>query len=68
MIDDKQGCTIIDAKVYTEDFKKACKAGRAAMYEMDLGWESSMLVFEIYGVAGAARQHEPPQKQLWMQS
>ena len=55
MIDDKQGCKIIDAKVYTEDFKKACKAGRAAIYEMDLGWESNMLVFEIYGVAGGSK-------------
>ena len=55
MIDDKQDCKIIDAKVHTEDFKKACNSGRAAIYEMDLGWESNMLVFEIYGVAGGSK-------------
>ena len=31
------------------------KAGRAAMCEMDLGWESHMIVFNIYGKSGGSK-------------
>lgn len=55
MINEEQGCNIIHAKMYTEEFIKAYKAGRAALYEMDLGWESNMLVFEIYGMSGGSK-------------
>ena len=35
-----------------QEFKEAYKTGRVAMYVMDLGWESNMLVLVLYGVPG----------------
>ena len=52
MIDERQGCKLIKSKMITGNFIKAYKTGRVVMYEMDLGWESNMLVFVIYGVSG----------------
>ena len=55
MVDEQQGCKIIKLKIMTEEFKKAYNTGRVAMYEMDLGWESNMLVFVIYGASGGGK-------------
>ena len=52
MINDTKGCKLIKSKMMTDDFKEAYKMGRAALYILDLGWESNMMVFVIYGVSG----------------
>ena len=55
MIKYTKSCNIIKSKMITEDFKEAYKTGRAAMYVMDLGWESNMMVFVLYGVSGGGK-------------
>ena len=41
--------------MHTKEFIKAYKAGRAALYVLDLGWESNMLVVVIYGQSGGSK-------------
>ena len=68
MIKDTKGCKIIKSKMITEEFKEAYKTGRAAMYVMDLGWESNMMVFVLYGVSGGGKTREQRPRPLLIRS
>ena len=43
-VNDESDCKVIHAKMYTEEFIKT--------YIVDLGWESNIMIFDIYGKSG----------------
>ena len=43
---------IIPTKILTEGFREVHEAGRAAKYQIDMGWDQNLMIFVIYGYTG----------------
>ena len=48
--------TIVITEHLTETFKQAHEMGRAEKYQVDLGWERMIQVFNIYGQSGGGKE------------
>ena len=48
----KNSIKIIPTKILTEGFKDIYEAGRAAKYQIDMGWNQHLMIFILYGYTG----------------
>ena len=51
----KDKVEIIVAKNICEEFQEAYEAGRAAKYQLEMGWERMMQIFNVYGQSGGGK-------------
>ena len=47
---------IIPTKISTEEFREVHEAGRAAKYQIDMGWDQNLMIFVLYGFTGDSGQ------------